>query len=219
MKIITTLMAAAGFLAALNSHATLTVTLTEDGPAGGNASGGGPFLAVTSDNGTFNTFCISTDTEFYPGSLYGYDVSSTITANNIPPLTAYITYGTAYIYNQFLLGNAAYGGPMNNATTLNDVQEAIWVLQGDVADNSEADAILSQVESATSDTLAQLEQNGNGAFGVEAMDLYDLPAGPGIDQPQLIQVPEPATVFAGLMLLLPLGLSAVRIVRRNSALN
>jgi hypothetical protein len=37
-----------------------------------------------------------------------------------------------------------------------------------------------------------------------------------IAQPQLIDVPEASTVIAGALLLLPLGVSALRIVRKNN---
>ena len=64
-------------------------------------------------------------------------------------------------------------------------------------------------------TLAELTANGNGLDGVVAMNLYTEPNGTPIAQPQLAQVPETTTVVAGLLLLLPLGASTLRIFRQN----
>ena len=206
----------AGVMAAQSMYAALTATLTE---VAGNANGGGIFQAVTSGNGTFDTFCVSIVTTFSPGTLYNYDLSSTIVADVPPTVPTYITEGTAYIYNQFLNGNAAYAGNLNG-TTANEVQATIWYLQGllngmtdpeNGADlSSLINAILPQLEIDTGLTLAQLEANGNGDYGVVALNLKD-----GIYQPQLARVPEPTTVIAGALLLLPFGASTLRILRRN----
>jgi hypothetical protein len=212
----------AALLAAQNVFAALTATLTEDV---GNSTGGGAFKAVTSENGTFDTFCVSINTEFDPGVQYNYTISPTIVANPAPsgyppnPPT-YISYGTAYIYNQFLHHNANYGGTLNS-TTVNDVQYTIWYLQGLLNPNyqdprgydysSEVPLILNQLFADTHLSLAALQANGYGAFGVEALDLHD-----GTFQPQLIEpVPEPTTMLAGALLLLPLAASSMRILRRN----
>jgi hypothetical protein len=210
-----------GLLAAPSVFASMTATLNEIGV--GNATGGGVFQAVTSDNGTFDTFCMSINTEFTPGDLYNYTISPNIVANPAsspyplnPP--TYISYGTAYIYNQFELGNSTYGGTLNSAT-VNDVQYTLWYLQGLLNGytdprgydyTSEVTAMLTQLETDSGKSLAELQANGNGAFGVEALNLQD-----GTLQPQLIQVPETTTMVAGLLLLLPLGASTLRIVRQN----
>jgi len=214
----------AGVMAAPNMFASMTAVLNEIGV--GNATGGGVFQAVTSDNGTFDTFCISINTEFSPGDTYSYTVSPTIVALSAPagypqnPPT-YISYGTAYIYNQFELGNPTYAGTLN-PTTANNMQYTIWYLQGLL--NGYVDprgydyssvlggvtGTLAELETATGKSLSELMANGDGAFGVEAMNLID-----GTDQPQLIQVPEATTMIAGALLLLPFGASAIRILRRN----
>lgn len=210
-----------GLLAATSAFASMTATLNEIGV--GNATGGGVFQAVTSNNGTFDTFCMSINTEFTPGELYDYTISPNIVANPAPagypqnPPT-FISYGTAYIYNQFELGNAKYGGDLNS-TTVNDVQYTLWYLQGLLNGytdprgydySSEVPGILSQLETDTGLGLNALLANGNGAFGVEALNLQD-----GTLQPQLVQVPETTTIVAGVLLLLPLGASTLRIFRQN----
>lgn len=229
MKKLWMILSLAGAMVATNVSASLTVTLTE---AGGNANGGGLFQAVTSANGTFYTYCLSIATTFVPGTTYNYAFSSSIDAVVPPVVPTYITEGTAYMYSQFLQGNAFYGANLN-ATTLNDVQATIWYLQGLLVDSSgnygtggmidpENNANLSSLINAILPTLSadtgglsttQLESNGNGAYGVVAMNLYG--ANGSIHQPQLAVVPEATTVIAGVLLLLPLGASTLRILRRN----
>ena len=222
MKKLCMVLSLAGVMAAPNLFASM-VTLTEIGV--GNATGGGVFQAVTSDNGTFDTFCLSINTEFNPGTQYAYTVSPNIVYSPPPsgypqnPPT-YISYGAAYIYNQFELGDANYAGTLNSATA-NAVQYTIWYLQGLLNPTyldprgsydytTEVTGMLAQLESNSGKTLAELQANGNGAFGVEAMNMHD-----GIYQPQLIQVPETTTMVAGALLLLPLGASTLRILRKS----
>ena len=52
-----------------------------------------------------------------------------------------------------------------------------------------------------------------GAYGVFALTLTD--ANRGYAQPILGMVPEPSTVVAGVLLLLPFGVSTVRILRKD----
>src|ERR1017187_516981 len=225
MRKLSTLIGVAGVLVATNLYASL-VTLTE---VGGNANGGGLFQAVTSGNGTFETFCISIITTFSPGTQYNYNLSSTISANGIPPISSYIAAGTAYLYKQFSLGNGNYAGVAN----ANAVQAAIWYLQGDLSGTVDPEngnnlvglltPILNQVQTDTGLTWAQQALNGNGALQVVAMNLYD--GNNNIHQPQLaidpnltfktIPVPEPTTMIAGALLLLPFGASTLRILRKR----
>jgi hypothetical protein len=243
MKKISVLIGMASALVAPNLFADFSATLSE---VGQNYDGGGIFNAVTTDNGTFNTFCLSIETTFSPGTPYYYEISSTVAANDEPPALSYVTQGTAYIYNQFRQSMANYSGTANSTA----VQAAIWYLQGDlVAANGVAAAssgssgfydpenlsdgtlnsilngpnsygangFLGMVEANSGLTLAQLEANGNGAYDVEALNLYSSPVDSGLSQPQLTAVPEPTTLIAGAMLLLPFGASTLRSFRKNRA--
>jgi hypothetical protein len=223
MKKLSLMLSLAGILGASNLFADMTVDLTLDG---GNANGGGLFKAVTSGNGTFDTFCISVATYFSPGTTYYYQVSPTIAANGIPPASSFISYGTAYLYDQFLHGNSHYAGVAN----ANAVQAAIWYLQGDLGgasgyvdpDNNAdlqtlASTVLNQLQTDTGESLAALKLNGSGAFGVEAMNLYATQNLTGTSQPQLIEVPEPTTMIAGALLVLPFGASTLRILRKRQS--
>jgi hypothetical protein len=227
MKKLVTLIGVAGVLFATNLYAGF-VTLTE---VGGNANGGGLFQAATTANGTFDTFCISINTTFYPGTQYSYDLSSTIGAYGIPPASSFIAAGTAYLYQQFSLGNVNYAG-VGNA---NAVQAAIWYLQGDLSGTVDLEngnnlaslltPILNQVQTDTGLTWAQQALNGNGALRVVAMNLYTGTDTSSYDQPQLaidptlnfrtLPVPEPTTMIAGALLLLPFGASTLRILRKR----
>ena len=182
---------------------------------------GGPFEAATSANGNFTTFCVSIDTTFSPGTTYDYDISPTIAVTGgIPPGLPTISLGTAYIYSQFLQGNPDYTAVGNGG-----VQATIWYLQGilggadGMVDSETGDLssiitpVLTDVENATHLSLTALEASSGGAYGVEALNLYD---GSGnVYQPQLIETPEPTTMISGAMLLLPFGASTLRILRKN----
>ena len=222
------LIGAAALLTASPTFANLTGTVTLCN-AGGNANQGGWFQAVTSDNGTFYTFCLSIPTAFNLGHSYYYDISSTIVANGVgapPAAPDYVTFGTAYLYSQFLAGNAAY-------SNINAVQATIWYLQGNLTKNGNGtggigfydpenhqnlfnlvNPILVSLEGYVD--LSQLMANGNGAFNVSVMNLYSDPDGSKFAQPQLYSpVPEPSTIVAGALLLLPFGVSTLRIMRKN----
>jgi len=233
MRNLYAMMGMAGALLAPSLYASM-VTLTE---VGGNANGGGMFQAATSGNGTFDTFCVSIDTTFTPGTSYNYAISPTIVVTSgDPPGLNYVTVGTAYLYNQFLHNNPNYAGVAN----ADAVQATIWYFQnllftaasggsaGGTWDQEDGanlttlingpagnNGILQEVEAATHLSLSQLLANGNGAYGVEALNLYDSTG--AAHQPQLIEVPEPTTMISGALLLLPFGASTLRILRRNRA--
>lgn len=225
MKTCFALIGAAGILSSTSVFADL-VTLTQTGL--GNANGGGEFKAVTSANGTFSTFCLSIGTLFTPGTQYSYTVNPTINAVTTPPNGSPVAYGTAVLYNDFL------NGGNHTAMGANGIQAAIWFCEQDLfinthgttygdsnfyvtdtenGGNVDLTSLINYVLDPLHLSQAQLLANGNGAFGVEVMNLKNSNGSPA--QPQLIQVPEASTVIAGALLLLPLGVSALRIVRKS----
>jgi hypothetical protein len=234
MKKLYTLMGIASVVFATNSYAGYdgTVTLSTVGGAGDNDNYGGIFQAVTSANGTFDTFCISISTTFSTGTSYNYDLSSTVAFNPPPSAPTYITAGTAWVYNQFRLGNPSYSGTANGDA----VQATIWYLQGllvsapvgglygaggtsggfyDPENGADLSSLinLTALETASGMNLTQLQADGNGLDGVLALNLYD--GNNNVEQPQLAQVPEASTAIAGALLLLPFGASTLRILRKN----
>ena len=219
----------AGVLMAPSLYASLLypVKLTE---VGGNDNGGGLFQVAT-PHGNFDTFCLSIVTTFYPGSSYNAQGSTTIAADVPPIVPTYVTYGTAYMYSQFLLGTATYAGDLNG-NTADAVQATIWYLQGDLNGTVDPEnnndlsgyinSILPRLEHDTGLGLLALEANGTGLFHVNVMNLYAYSDGTGVSQPQLadprfVPVPEPTTMISGALLLLPFGASTLRIMRRNRA--
>jgi hypothetical protein len=110
------------------------------------------------------------------------------------------------------------------------LQNAIWYLENEISL-----AQLSIMNSVNGTYYYNLAKSGTGrndttvfndslgAYGVIALNLFN---GPGYtldrgyelnqDQLALVPVPEPATVIAGALLLLPFGASALRILRRKT---
>ncbi len=196
------LIGVATLLTASSALATVgTITLTYDY---GNANGGGAFKAVTTGGlGTFDTFCLAENVLFHPGNTYSYSTSTTIL-----PTGGFVTLGTAYLYSQFRAGSLS-GYTYGSAASANALQAAIWYLQG-----QNFGANNSFVALAITATGANYLTDANGAYGTVALNL----TGPaGYVQPQLglAAVPEPSTVVAGALLLLPFGVSTVRILRKN----
>ena len=70
-------------------------------------------------------------------------------------------------------------------------------------------------------TDAQLQADSNGAFGVVALNPYtgfDQNGNPtGLAQDQLAIVPEPTTIIAAALLVLPFGASTIRFRRKTQS--
>jgi hypothetical protein len=193
---------------------------------------------------TFQTFCIGSQVNFYPGSTYNYQISDTVQPASGVGSPGYVTWGTAYLYSQFLTGALGFGG---NTTTpastsaalqLNDaLQVAIWTLQGQSlsgiafsgsVNTSDVNAFLADALNAASTAGVSDGSDANGAFGIYALNMY---SGDTYAQPELVQVPgtrlpptpvpEPGTVFAGafagLMLLAPIGRNMLGKMRKQRA--
>jgi len=141
-------------------------------------------------------------------------------------------------YNAANFNNGSGLGYETRAQTAGDLQMAIWYAQGLVGSlvangfegESGRDGTFFYHEAivaagAAGVTIDKTHYSGepggglgydtpaNGAFNVMALNL----GAPGTVQDQLILVPEPTTMIAGVLLLLPFAASTVRIVRRSSA--
>jgi hypothetical protein len=149
-----------------------------------------------------------------------------------------ISIGTAYLYSQFRNG----GIVINSAQDAGNFQQALWYLEGEQTSLVNAGA---GVDGTAYYNLAKLnagnghlsdaavEADSGGAYGVVALNLFDgYPAeGDGynngftapdgkihyLNQDMLGIVPEPTTVLAGMLLLLPFGASTLRILRKKIA--
>lgn len=207
----------ASLLAAPNlfaSFATGTVTVTAP-----NGGGTAPYWVQTDITSSgpnlqnFWTFCLAPLVDFVPGAQYNYDLSTTVVPNQSGSLN-YVTLGTAWLYSQYrqlnpLVGN---GGGANAANSA--LQLAIWFLQGDISSITGLTGAQNLVALAAANISGGVTDNANGAYGVYSMNITRVGTQtPG--QPLLAVVPEPSTVVAGALLLLPFGVSTLRILRKK----
>ena len=241
MKTCFALMGAATLLTASNVFATIDGTITFTGGGYGNSAGGGAFAATTTGAipGSFYTFCLeANETLTIPGS-YNYTINTGAVNGGIghgttPGASATfdpLSIGTAYLYSQFRSGSLA---GYNTVAGANNLQWAIWYLENEVGNLS--DPVNAPVSATTYlntalaglnalgtygsfTTYADLFQNANGAFGVVALNVTDggqfTNGRQGLHQDVLGIVPEPSTVVAGALLLLPFGVSTLRILRKK----
>jgi hypothetical protein len=169
--------------------------------------------------GNFETFCMGSQVDFFSGNSYTYQISTSVqpfTAENGGGLQ-YVALGTAWLYSQYRAGNIGDGSA--NDLNNNNLQLAIWYLQGQAGGVTNGFTALA---AAHVGGTSHLEDMSNGAFNVYSLNLSpgDAPGDvDGFAQPQLclIPVPEPATIAAGAMLLLPLGASMVRVLRNRKS--
>jgi hypothetical protein len=237
MKKLSMVLGLAGVMAVPNLMASYdgTITLYQGAYSYGN---GGEFTAVTSGLGTFQTFCIEYNEEFGPGNTYDYNkntgavvggagVDATDPHTGLPMDN--ISLGTAWLYSQFHAGtltlDTGTGSYFNANRQLNagELQQAIWFLEDEAGGVN--NGYVSLAETALGKTLAQIQADSNGAYGVIALNLFNGPYSTSVQAPngqtynlnqdQLAVVPEPATVISGALLLLPFGASTLRILRRN----
>jgi len=168
-------------------------------------------LVQSSGLGTFYSFCLNSSVDANSGQTYNYTSSETITpANNGGPTQ--VTLGTAWLYSEFNNGGLASYGYDGSTASANELQQAIWYLQG--SPGGVDNVFVTDAQSALTGLNLGSETNAaNGAFGVFALNLTDNNGGPA--QPILGMVPEPSTVVAGVLLLLPFGVSTVRILRKD----
>ena len=225
---------------------SLNITAPNYNGTGGNGDQAGPYLVQISAVATgvippsaFQTFCVGSEINYTPGTPYDYQISGTVEPSGPQPngvgAPGYVTLGTAYLYSQFLAGSLGIGGSTTTVASgvgneqINDaLQAAIWYLQGqslagiqfgpDGLDTALYNQFLT--DAANGVGAGNVENNAAGAYGVYALNM--LSAQGAYAQPELVQiaapVPESSTVFAGAILLVPLGLSALRRVRTVSRL-
>jgi hypothetical protein len=236
MKKLSTLIGVAGVLCATNLYASFdgTVTLNSSAYSWGN---GGEFTAVTSGLGTFQTFCIEYNEEFGPGNTYQYNQNSGAVAGGagVDAIDSHtglamdnISIGTAYLYSQFRNG----GLGTLTASQAGQLQNAIWYLENEITfaqlstmNGVDGTSYYTLAKTGTSTTDTTVFNDSLGAYGVIAMNLFNGAYGTPVTNPngtnyslnqdQLAVVPEPTTMIAGALLLLPFGASTLRILRKN----
>jgi hypothetical protein len=191
------------------------ITTADESAWGGSSIGNSPNSQVQIGQEYFQTFCVEYNEEFSPGGLYTVSsIGDAALYNGHAPTSVPITLGVAYLYSQFALGKLGgydyyYGsGRQDSAGVL---QQAIWNLLGE--GGALTGFAYNDLTNYFGTDSSAWNKVANGAFGVQVMVL----GAPGAAQDQLvIAVPEPTTVIAGAMLLLPLGASTIRLLRKSS---
>jgi hypothetical protein len=175
---------------------------------------------LTAGSPNFQTFCVETLEEFYPGNTYDVAISQDIkyNAGQFLPNGAPITLGTALLYSEFAAGTLSgydYTPGGGRSATAGELQSAIWYLQGEVPTlvNNGADGTGFYTLAQTA-LGANLNNPSNGAYDVAVLNLTSS-GGTVNNQDQLFVVPEPSVVSFGLLFLLPLGVNKVRSLFRK----
>jgi hypothetical protein len=188
------------------------------GPSTFQNGNGGEFNAVTTGLGTFPTFCIE-DLENIgnpPSGPYTYTINTGAVqggglsngANAIDPNTLLpmdnVSIGTAWLFSQFAAGTLTLDTGLgtyfdaNRLANAGELQQAIWFLENEV--NGVNNNYVSLAETALGNlTLAQVQADSGGAYGVVALNLFDSGGNLAQDQLAVYVVPEPTT--AGCFLL------------------
>jgi hypothetical protein len=217
-----------GMVLALFSFANSSWASISLSQSGYSYSSGGEFRAVTTTesflgnyspkailNGGFETFCIESTVHFSPGQAYNYTLASTDSRGRN------LSLGTAYLYSLFAQGNLS-GYNYDNANRSQSaglLQAAIWYLQGGQTVNGFAVPTVNNnpfyaLSISMFGNNAMLANNGQ--YDVDVLQLTDASGRPA--QNQLVHgaiVPEPSTIVAGALLLLPFGVSMFRVIRRT----
>jgi len=190
-----------------------TATVTYNWPPGGDALLN---VAVGSSSGAnlgsaFSSFCLNSGVDIGVPGTYNYTVSDDkVLLNNAP-----ISIGTAWLYSQFRAGTLG-NGYGDNATENGLLQAAIWWLQGQTGGDENNFVTAAATALSLSDLALTGAATGNLLDGVVVLNFQN--ANGAYVQPLLgwvAPVPEPSTVVAGALLLLPFGVSTLRIMRKN----
>lgn len=211
IKQLCAVVGAASLLAAGSAFATVSYNGTYTGTLTLNLAYGDAIGVQSSGLGNFTSFCLNSTVYANGGQTYNYTSSDAVTpANSGGP--ADVTLGTAWLYSEFNSGGlASYGYVYGDAASADQLQQAIWYLQG--SPNGVDNAFVLDAQNAVG--AGNATNASGGAYGVFALTLTD--ANGGYAQPILGMVPEPSTIVAGALLLLPFGVSTVRILRKDKA--
>lgn len=173
---------------------------------GGIPSGerGGSFSVNTSDNGSFNTFCVELNEMFSFNTPYNYSISGAavnggVGGGNPDPLDT----RTAFLYYHFALGDlgTAVAGWSADGVGIDALQYAIWFLEDEVSPNGGptglAGTLVAAANAATAVGGSWYNAFGNTTGNVRIMNVYsgaDPASGPSQDQLVLIPALPAATL-------------------------
>ena len=138
MKKIYLALIAAAVLTAIQATA-IPVTVTQPSPGYGGGHGGGEFNIKPNFTGVtygadvaifggFETFCVQANIDIVVPGTYNATLGQADLSGNA------LTKGTAYLYQLFALENPLLGynyvAGAGRTTSANDLQQALWILQG-----------------------------------------------------------------------------------------
>jgi hypothetical protein len=168
---------------------------------------------VTNFKGTFNTFCIERNEFLTLGNTYDVTLNSAAVGGGIgggspDPLSL----GAAWLYSYYSRGILANFA--NTQADVSDLQIAIWMFEQELS-AGDGTGLYDLNNKYYKAAVAAGQTGANapvGYLGVQVMNLTEN----GVKKQDLLVVPEPSTMIAGALLLLPFGASAARILRRKS---
>lgn len=154
--------------------------------------------------GTFQTFCLEKNEYISAGVLYNVVLNSmAVNGGTGGPNPDPLSVGSAYLYEKFATGTlAGYNYGAGRAGSAAQLQNAFWMLEGDIA-YSNANTYIALVEGLFAGQAGAIADYTGGS--VKVLNLT-LPNG----QDQLVYVPEPST-----FILLGLGMIGMAGVRRK----
>ena len=213
----------AGVLAAPTLQAAMSGQITLS--TGPNSVGGGEFVATglggLSSLGTFSSFCLEHNEYFNPGGTYNATVNDRTISGGVAtsgaPGSDPLSMGTAWLYSNFRAGTLA-GYNSGLTATAGQLQNAIWWLEGEITTSQAANPFILQIPNNLGWRDYNSAVDANGAWGVVALNLTYPNGGRAQDQLALVPtpVPEPTTMIAGVLLLLPFAASTFRRLRRKA---
>jgi len=229
MKKLLVLVGLAGLLCAQALQAAMydgAVRITASRGTYGSGPGGEFTITVTSDlgglvtiDGVFQSFCLETEEYISLGQSYNANVNDRAIQGRNGATGDPISVGTAWLYSHFrALDLATYNytaGSGRNASA-NALQDAIWWLEVEGGARNDFINIAAAALGSPGVPLTDAEIRANaatGAYGVVVLNLYN--SNGTVAQDQLALVPEPTTMIAGALLLLPFGVSTLRILRKK----
>lgn len=171
-----------------------TITLNT-GPYSGY-NNGGEFTAITSDLGTFQTFCIEKNEYFTPGATYNYSISSGAKNGGVSGAVNgidNISIGTAWLYSQFRNGLLLNYGGLNHKNEATALQDAIWWLEGEIGINRPGGLAGTYLSLADSAIGGNITRNSAGAYNVVALNIIDNYGNRQQDQLAIHPVPDTGT--------------------------
>lgn len=178
----------------------------------------GTYSDIASKPGTFESFCLEegefihapADVVINTKALYG----------GVGPAGDPLSKGTSWLYSEFRLGTLTGYDYLNLTIRKGDagrLQNAIWALEGGTAASNEFTTLVTTHFGSWAAAIADAAAYENNVVALNLWKPGKVGSTVATDrwQDQLAMVPEPSTLIAGAMLLLPFGASTIRFLRRN----